>query len=231
MVTANVNANVRSGPDTAYNVVGSLLPGQAATIVGRNDAYTWWYIDFPGVAGNHAWIAGSVVTSACVPAVVQVVAAPPLPATPTVVQAVDNQNGGNSLLPLQPLEVLPLLSSDLTIVNMDVPGNTTLGFAVDVNIKVKNKGNGDAGNFTVQWWAGSQLGCSWSVGALAAGAAKNLNCSYKFPNLGDYSVKAVVDSGATVAEANENNNTSQETVQVSKLQLLVTIPPPIIQFP
>ena len=114
MVTAAVNANVRSGPGTAYDVVGSLTLGQTATIVGRNDAYTWWYIDYPGVSGNHAWIAGSVVTSACVPAVVQVVAAPPLPTAvvvespPTEVSEDDDGDG--------PLIVIPgpILISDVT---------------------------------------------------------------------------------------------------------------------
>jgi hypothetical protein len=217
LVTATVNANVRSGPDTAYDIIGALTLGQAATVVGRNDAYSWWYIDYPAAAGGHGWIAGSVVTPSCVPAVVQVVAAPPLPATATPT------NVGLFVLP--PLE-LNVLAPDLAVVNMDVPATVLkpLGKA-DVTVKVKNIGNADAGNFTVQWWAGSAVGCSWPVSGLAPGSAKNLTCTYTFPNIGNYTVKAVVDSGATVNEADESNNVSQESVQVNQLKLLVTIPP------
>ncbi len=225
-VTATVIANVRSGPGTDYDIVGSLSLGQTATIVGRNDAYTWWYIDYPGVAGNRAWIAGSVVTSACVPSVVQVVAAPPLPATPTEVVAVSDGNGNDLVIVPNSNLQLNLLLPDLVVVNMDVPPNVLLGASVDMHVKIKNTGNAAAGNFTVQWWAGSNLGCSWPVDALAAGAAKTLSCSYTFPNVGDYTVKTVVDSGATIAETNEGNNTSQETVQVQKLKIVITLPAP-----
>src|SRR5512145_373031 len=122
-VTANVNANVRSGPGTDYDTVGSLMQGQAATIVGRNDAYTWWYIDYPGVSGGHAWVAGSVVTSSCVPDVVQVVAAPPLP-TVVVAEAAsedssneDSDDENEDLVQLQPMPgiVLSVKKPDLII--------------------------------------------------------------------------------------------------------------------
>jgi uncharacterized protein YraI len=216
LVTATVNANVRSGPDTAYDIIGALTLGQTATVVGRNDAYSWWYIDYPAAAGGHGWIAGSVVTPSCVPAVVQVVAAPPLPptATPTLIQLV-----------LPPLE-LNVLAPDLAVVNMDVPATVFMPLGkADVTVKVKNTGNADAGNFTVQWWAGSAVGCSWPVSGLAPGSAKTLTCTYTFPNIGNYTVKAVVDSGATVNEANESNNVSQESVQVTKIKLIQPIIP------
>ena len=35
LVTANVNANVRKGPSTAYDVVGNLLQTQSAPVVGK----------------------------------------------------------------------------------------------------------------------------------------------------------------------------------------------------
>jgi hypothetical protein len=79
LVTANTNANVRNGPGTAYDAVGYLPIGGTARVAGQNDARTWWYIEFAGGPGGYAWIAGSVTTSACIPAVLQVVAAPPLP--------------------------------------------------------------------------------------------------------------------------------------------------------
>jgi len=92
IVTAIANANVRNGPGTDYGVVGNLPIGGTAPVAGRNDASTWWYIQF---GGTYAWIAASVVDASCLPAVLPVVAGPPLPptSTPTLVR----------LLPLQPL--------------------------------------------------------------------------------------------------------------------------------
>lgn len=217
LVTATVNANVRSGPDTAYDIVGALTLGQTATIVGRNDAYSWWYIDFPAAAGGHAWIAGSVVTSSCVPGVVQVVAAAPLP-TATTVQLADNpsddDNSNNDMFIVPPLELHPLFVPDLTIVNMDVPTSIMAGNSVTVKVRVKNQGNGDAGSFTVHWWVDTELDCTWSVDALATGASKTLTCSYNFPNSGNHIAKSMVDAVGTVNEGNESNNISQESVQV-----------------
>jgi hypothetical protein len=81
-VTAITVANVRGGPGTEYDVVGNLPVGGTARVAGRNDANTWWYIQFAGGFGGYAWIAGSVVSTACIPAVVPVVAAPALPTPP-----------------------------------------------------------------------------------------------------------------------------------------------------
>ncbi|HEY5902838.1 MAG TPA: hypothetical protein VIU38_03755 [Anaerolineales bacterium] len=82
IVTANVNANVREGDSTDYEIKGFLATGTSAPLMGRNAADTWWYIAY---GAGHGWIAKSVVTAACLPAVVAVVAPPPLPPTPTPV--------------------------------------------------------------------------------------------------------------------------------------------------
>jgi hypothetical protein len=82
---ALTNANVRGGPGTDYDVVGNLPPGATAQVAGRNDDNTWWYIQFPGGFGGYAWIAASVGTPSCIPAALQVVAAPPLPTQEVVV--------------------------------------------------------------------------------------------------------------------------------------------------
>ncbi len=78
-VTANLNANVRSGPGTVYDAEGALLTGQSAPVAGKNADGTWWYISFPSAPGGYGWIAGSTVTAACVPASLAVIAAPPTP--------------------------------------------------------------------------------------------------------------------------------------------------------
>jgi uncharacterized protein YraI len=88
-ILANTDANVRSGPDTAYGIVGYLPKGGTLPVAGRNDANSWWYVQFAGGPGGYAWISGSVVTASCIPTVVQIVAAPPLPtaAPPSVATA------------------------------------------------------------------------------------------------------------------------------------------------
>ena len=80
IVSANLNANVRGGDSTDYEITGFLATGQTAPLLGRNAADTWWYI---GYGGGHGWIAKSVVTASCLPVSVAVVAPPPLPPTPT----------------------------------------------------------------------------------------------------------------------------------------------------
>jgi uncharacterized protein YraI len=82
IVTANVNANIRAGDSTEYEIVGFLTMAQTAPLMGRNAADTWWYIAY---GGGHGWIAKSTVTASCLPASVAVVAPPPLPPTPVPV--------------------------------------------------------------------------------------------------------------------------------------------------
>lgn len=79
IVTANLNANIRSGPGTVYDQIGALLAGQTAAVAGKNADGSWWYISKAGLPGGYGWIAGSTVTASCLPATVAVIAAPPTP--------------------------------------------------------------------------------------------------------------------------------------------------------
>jgi len=214
LVTATVNANVRSGPDTAYGIVGSLTLGQTAMIVGRNDAYTWWYIAYPGAAGGHAWIAGSVVTSACVPSVVQVVAAPPLPtAVPTEVVSSGDGDGGGLVVPdlgLPPLQVLllpDLIVSEFTI----TPATPVMGQNAHVRIGVYNQGNAASGPYTVRWYGLSTFpdpSCSWTVDKSNANGGRILQCDFVFQSYYPINKTSVVivDANNQVTESNEGNN-------------------------
>jgi hypothetical protein len=210
-ITASVNANVRSGPGTAYDVVGSLSLGQTATIVGRNDAYTWWYVDYPGISGGHAWIAGSVVTSACVPSVVQVVAAPALPTD--VPTDVPTKVVGNDALQIVPdLQVVPLLLPDLIVSEFTItPATPTCKANTHVRIGVYNQGKAASGQFTVVWYGLSTAAtpsCSWTVDKTNAKGGKILECDYAFQSWYpvDKTSLVIVDSNNQVAESNEGNN-------------------------
>ena len=83
MVVANSAVNVRSGPGTVYDIVGSLNQAGSANVAGKSADGTWWYIEYAGVAGGRAWVSGSVVTASCIPASLLVVAAPPTPLPPS----------------------------------------------------------------------------------------------------------------------------------------------------
>jgi uncharacterized protein YraI len=82
-VTADTLVNVRNGPGTNYSIVGSLNEGQAATVDGRNDEGTWWYIQYPSTPDAHGWVADSVTTSNCILPSLTVIPASSLP-TPFV---------------------------------------------------------------------------------------------------------------------------------------------------
>lgn len=216
-VTATVNANVRSGPGTAYDTVGSLMLGQTATIAGRNDANTWWYIDYPGISGGHAWIAGSVVTASCVPDAIQIVAAPPLP-TEEVVVADPPGDDGETNTETTDFTLLAIMGPDLIPVGMAVdPNPATQGEEIHVRVGVKNQGSVASGSFTMQWWSShSKVACEWTVPSLAPGESVNRSCSYTYAGWNPaYDIKLVLDSGNVVAETNEDNNVFARKLKVN----------------
>jgi len=52
--------NCRSGPGTVYELINELSQGQSARVVGRNTAFTWWYIRDPGNPNGFCWVSSSV---------------------------------------------------------------------------------------------------------------------------------------------------------------------------
>jgi hypothetical protein len=85
VVTGADSLRVRSGPGTAYEALGFLLPQQQARITGRNGlgADLWWQIKFPLGTDGLGWVFGDPQYAvARYTENVPIVAAPPLP-TPT----------------------------------------------------------------------------------------------------------------------------------------------------
>jgi hypothetical protein len=75
------NAHCRYGPGTVYGILTSLLKGQSVAVDGRNGENTWWWIRLPDSTA-HCWVSNVTVTTACIPADLAVIPAPPTP-TPT----------------------------------------------------------------------------------------------------------------------------------------------------
>jgi hypothetical protein len=78
MAEAVQNANCRGGPGTVYDVLGYLMQGQSAPIVGRNTENTWWAISIPE-RRQPCWVSESTVQASGDLGAVQVLAAPPTP--------------------------------------------------------------------------------------------------------------------------------------------------------
>jgi hypothetical protein len=79
-ITANSNANVRSGPGTGYGSVDNLATGATATVTGKNNDSSWWQTNRP--AGGTGWVSASISTANCIPDSLAIVAAPPLSSSP-----------------------------------------------------------------------------------------------------------------------------------------------------
>lgn len=78
-VTASDVLNVRGGPGTNYNIIGSLTAGQTMRVTGKNQAGDWWQIDYNGQAG---WVFGQLVSTQNTEAVAVAQNIPAPPPTP-----------------------------------------------------------------------------------------------------------------------------------------------------
>ncbi len=58
----DLNVNCRLGYGTEWLATGALLAGEPATIVGKNQTASWWYVKLQN--GTQCWVAASVTTTA-----------------------------------------------------------------------------------------------------------------------------------------------------------------------
>ena len=109
-VTVSQNTNCRTGPGTQYDLVGGLLVGQSAEVVGKNSASNYWIIKTPGGSGT-CWLWGQYATVSGNVAALQEYTIPPTPtpsatptptSTPTPPAAVTNLVAAKVCIPLPP---------------------------------------------------------------------------------------------------------------------------------
>jgi CARDB/Bacterial SH3 domain len=202
-VTANLNANVRSGPGTTYSAVGSLPRGTSANVAGKNDDATWWYIEFAAGVDGHAWIAASVTTSACIPADLAVI-------SPSTAEGGAEAAAGDEQAAPAGGEVAA--KPDLIITKFRInPQEPTSGVPATVEITTRNQGNAASGPYVVHWYGLSTYhnpSCTWDVGNSNPGGGQILNCEFAFPSpyATDMSSLAVIDATSQVDESEEGNN-------------------------
>jgi len=81
MARVSENTNCRTGPGVVYDLVGALLVGEQAVVVGKFSAGNYWIINNPDAAGT-CWIWGQYATVSGNTAGLPEYTAPPTP-TPT----------------------------------------------------------------------------------------------------------------------------------------------------
>jgi uncharacterized protein YraI len=83
-VTVDISLNVRSGPGTNYDRVGSLAAGSTVEIVGRTANSSWWQIPYAGAPDGKGWISAGYGTARNTDGAPVVEAPPaPTPSAPT----------------------------------------------------------------------------------------------------------------------------------------------------
>lgn len=133
---------------------------------------------------------------------------------------VDTHNDVEETNEANNLQILPItvLSAtvDLTVTSVTLnPVKPVRGRVATATIVVSNGGNTPAKAFTVSWqpaWFTSAI--VRQVNSLAAGASTTLTIDYTYPFDGTHDSSVTVDSGGTVAETNEFNNTKNFKVVV-----------------
>ena len=53
--------NCRFGPATSYAIVGALILGRQAEIIGRNEDSTWWYVRNPSDPSTSCWLSAEFI--------------------------------------------------------------------------------------------------------------------------------------------------------------------------
>jgi hypothetical protein len=119
------------------------------------------------------------------------------------------------------IEVIEDDDPDLVVEEISFdPYPPTKNDSVVVRVKVRNKGGATDEAFTIKWWPGENYpnpAASWNInGGLDSGEAVTVSYTYAgYPSTyGSINTKAVVDTGDTVGESNEGNNTLLKNIKV-----------------
>lgn len=135
LAVAGANVNIRSGPGTAYPVLGLLQVGQNAEISGLSPDNAWWQIKFAGAVDGRGWVAAAYVTAQNT-GNIPIVQPPALPTKPTPVIIINDWRGEyyNN----------PTLKGDPVLVRNDAAINFDWGTGAPVAGVGTN-------NFSVRW--------------------------------------------------------------------------------
>jgi ABC-type branched-subunit amino acid transport system substrate-binding protein len=178
--------NVRSGPSTAYDVLGQLSEGEQVRVIGATTDLTWVVIQYRGVNG---WLATYLLEVFGDLNTVPIIQPPPTP-TPAPTST-------------------PQPAPDIIITSATVvPSPIIAAQPFSVNVTVQNIGSVPVGSFAIAaTFPPNNVFSSAIVGGLAGGQSTVATLTGTLSNTGCYSVVIVVDLNNEVNEVNgENNN-------------------------
>lgn len=133
-------ANVRSGDSTAYPLVGVLLEGNTAPIMGVSSWNTgWWYIELS--SGRRGFIAPFIVDAMGDTSAVLAIQPPPLPPTPIP-----------TAIPQPTAPPAPATGPNLVVDGSPVvsPHPATCNQPYSISVRIKNIGNARSGGGLVE---------------------------------------------------------------------------------
>jgi uncharacterized protein YraI len=154
LVISNTVVNLRAGPGTVYDLIGSLIQGQTAIVTGKSADGRWWRID---VDGKTAWVFAPLVRANTLANAALIASAPPLPArAPTTVPpssptaqatpiptsepcgpsspywaATLNSNPAYTFCTRVPLEIIPGTGGDILQLHWDLFGVESVELRID----------------------------------------------------------------------------------------------------
>lgn len=121
---ANPQINVRSGPGTEYDKVGTMLANQEAIGVGRTEGGNWLLIEYQGGPDGYAWVYSSYVDYL---GELPVVVVPNTP-TPRITNTIDPTLAAQFIITVEPTRLATFTPpADLVIPTFEVSAgvNTT----------------------------------------------------------------------------------------------------------
>ncbi len=208
-VTATVDANVRSGDSTVYPVVGALLNGESAPIVGISSFGTGWYV-IRLSNGRQGWISPNVVTISGdisnLPSV-----NPPPPPTPTPIPATATPTATTNLVAGNPYfdpgspKCNQTFNLYLDIANFGTTANAVTGTISVQDFRVADGTfqTGTAGVVPI-----IQPGTTVKVGPIPLTVGTYYNEQHR--------IVFVVDSSNQIPETNESDNTREALYTLEK---------------
>jgi len=181
-----VKQNIRSGPSTAYDVLGQASQNEQYQVVGATIDNTWVVIQYRGTLG---WLATYLLDVFGDLSTVPIIAPPPTPTpapTPTAVPAPD------IVITAATINPSPIIVNQPFV----------------ITLTVQNIGGAPSGQFAVAaTFPPNNIYAASIVPPLAPGQTVLTNLSGTFTNTGCYAVVAVADLNNDVNEAaGENNN-------------------------
>lgn len=224
----NTSLRFRTGPGTMYDIISTFQAGQEPPIIGyaNQPDGQWWLVSS---GGQNGWVSSAYTTQLGNCAGIGPAQVPPPPTQPPPTQAPPTQPGATAT-PAPPDLRLSVLEGPRDI-TLDAGGTAQATYL----IRVRNFGGLPAGQFNV---AAALLGrqpqdlgivASLGPGQEVEIPAGGITMAFDTPGLTRLLV--TVDTGNTVAEADEGNNQAYLDINVNPGAMALQALPPVEEAP